>query len=144
MKYKVEILPKNEDFIEELIVFLSEKSFQFRRDFYIDNILNKKTSLNKFDYLRKISPISLENVWGSSFQSSYRSNNDIYAISHEINSIEIIDEKIFGNLNPSDYGDVIDFDKGKLRPVYFKKDHISNYQIATFDIDFNITCDDKK
>jgi hypothetical protein len=138
MEYKVEILTKKKDFVDDYIVFLSEKSVQFGRNFSIDNILNETVSLNKIHYLEKNSPIIVDNVFGSTFQSSYRNNDDIYAISHEVYSLEVINGKFYATIKPSNYVDIIDFDKGKLRPIYYKKDNKSEYQIATFDIDMNI------
>jgi len=141
MEVKVEILPKNDNFIQEFFEFLSEKSIEFRRDFSINNILNKEISLNKIKYLEKNSPIKLDDVYGSTFQSSFRGNDNIYAISHDVISIEIIQGKFFGNIKPSTYGETSKFDVAVLRPVYYKKDDKSEYQIATFDIDFNIMRD---
>ena len=138
MPYKVEIIPKNESFLDDFFLFLIEKSDIFRRDISIDNILNDTASLNDLKYLEKVSPIVLKDVFGSTFQSSYRNNDNIYAISHDVVSIEFKDGKIFGNINPSTYGEKIKFDGGCLRPVYYKKNGKSEYQIATFDIDLNI------
>jgi hypothetical protein len=138
MMCKVQIIPKNRDFLDDFFLFLFEKSEIFRRDISIDNILNDTTSLKNFEYLEKVSPILLKDVFGSTFQTSYRNNDDIYAISHDVVSIEFTDGKIFGNINPSTYGEIINFDGGCLRPVYYKKNDKSEYQIATFDIDFNI------
>lgn len=138
MSYKVEIIPKNESFLDDFFLFLIEKSDIFRRDISIDNILNDTASLKDLEYLEKVSPIVLKDVFGSTFQSSYRSNDNIYAISHDVVSIEFKDGKIFGNVNPSTHGEKIKFDGGCLRPVYYKKNDKSEYQIATFDMDFNI------
>jgi hypothetical protein len=136
--YKVEILPKNEDFINQFFLFLFEKSNIFRRDISIENLLDESVSIKNIEYLKKISPIILNDVYGSTFQSHYRDNDNIYAISHDVISIEIENGKFFGNVKPSRYGDIIGFERGLLRPVYYKKDDKSEYQIATFDIDFNI------
>ena len=87
----------------------------------------------------KSSPIDLEEVFGSTFQSHYRSGEQIYAISHNIISIEVSKGKYFANIEPSDYGEIIDFELGFLRPVYYKsKEEINDYLLATFDIDFHI------
>ena len=39
---------------------------------------------------------------------------------------------------PNEYGEVIDFEKGYLKPVYYK-DEKNEYCLVTFDIDFNIS-----
>jgi hypothetical protein len=138
--YKVEIFPKKETFFDDLLIFLSEKSSQFRRDFSIHNILNDSLSLDKKrEYFTINNKIKLEKVYGSTFQSYLRGNDNIYAISHTITFLEFDTDKIYGILEPSDYGDVIDFSKGILQPVYYRPDKNSNWKIATFDIDFNIS-----
>jgi len=134
--HKVEIFPKNDGFLGDLLTYLKNKSSQFNRDFSIDNILNEDDSLQIKEYLIKESPIVLNDVFGSTFQSQYRANEQIYSITHNIQSVEITEDKYFGNVIPSEYGEIIDFDQGYLRPVYYKSEN--QYQIATFDIDFYI------
>jgi hypothetical protein len=136
--HKVEIFPKNDGFLGDLLTYLKNKSSQFNRDFSIDNILNDNDSLQLKEYFIKKSPIYLNDVYGSTFQSSYRGNDQIYSISHIIKSIEVTEDKYFGNIDPWDHGEIIDFEQGFLKPVYFKKDDKIEYQIATFDIDFYI------
>ena len=52
MPYKVEIIPKNESFLDDFFLFLIEKSDIFRRDISIDNILNDEVSVTKnIDYI---------------------------------------------------------------------------------------------
>lgn len=136
---KVQIFPKNDSFLNELVAFLLKKSPQFKRNFFIDNILKEKGPSSLEKYLIKSSPIVVEEVWGSTFQSHYRSDEQIYAISHNIISIEVSKEKYFANIVPSDYAEVIDFELGFLRPIYYKpKKEINDYLLATFDIDFHI------
>jgi hypothetical protein len=136
---KVQIFPKNDSFLNELVAFLLKKSPQFKRNFFIDNILKEKAPLSLKKYLIKSSPIGVEEVWGSTFQSHYRSDEQIYAISHNIISIEVSEEKYFANIVPSDYAEVIDFELGFLRPIYYKpKEENNDYLLATFDIDFHI------
>ena len=67
MSYKVEIIPKNESFLDDFFLFLNEKSDIFRRDISIDNILNDTASLKDLEYLEKVSPIVLKDVFGSTF-----------------------------------------------------------------------------
>jgi hypothetical protein len=137
--YKVEILQKKDTFLDDLLIFLFEKSIEFRRDFSIDNILNEDAPPHqKFDFLLN-KKIHLDNVFGSTFQSYYRSNNDIYAISHTITDLLFENNCIYGMVKPSDYGEVIDFSKGFLLPVYYRPDKNSDSKIATFDIDFSIS-----
>jgi len=136
---KVQIFPKNDSFLNDLVAFLLKKSPQFKRNFFIDNILKKKGPSSLEKYLIKSSPIAVEEVWGSTFQSHYRSDEQIYLISHNIISIEVFKEKYFANIVPSDYAEVIDFELGFLRPIYYKpKEEINDYLLATFDIDFHI------
>lgn len=135
MAYKVEIIGKNKSLLDEIFEFLLKKSYEFKRNYKIDSTLGKK--INRIEYLKKNSPINVESVYGSTFQSKYRSNDQIYAISHSIESIEILDDKILANIKPNEYGDIIDFDKGYLKPVYYKNQK-NEYCLATFDVDFNI------
>jgi hypothetical protein len=135
MKYKIEIIEKNKKFLDEIFDFLLKKSFEFKRNYKIDTTLNKK--IDKSEYLKKSSPINVESVYGSTFQSKYRSDDQIYAISHSIHSIEISNDKILANITSNEYGEIIDFDKGHLKPVYYKDDK-NEYCLATFDVDFNI------
>jgi len=136
MMYKVEIIEKKKSLLDEIFDFLLEKSFEFRRNYKIDISLNKK--INKVEYLKKSSPINVESVYGSTYQSKYRSNDQIYSISHSIHTIEIIGDKIIATIIPNEYGEVIDFEKGYLKPVYYK-DEKNKYCLVTFDIDFNIS-----
>jgi hypothetical protein len=132
MYYKVEIFPKNEGFVDELIVFLLEKSPQFRRSLSIDNILNKESPLKNIEYLKKLSPIPLDEKYGSTFQSHYRNNAPSY-ISHTIHSIFIDNKKFYANIElwRLDYNELM-----ILRPVYQKEGN--EYKIGTFDIDYDI------
>ena len=136
--YKVEIFQKRDTFLNDLLIFLFEKSTQFRRDFSIYNILNEDVSLEeKKDYFSINKKIEVEKVYGSTFQSYYRSNDNIYEISHTIKYFEFDGDSIYGVLEPSKYE--IDFSEGILQPVYYKPDKDSDWKIATFDIDFNIS-----
>lgn len=135
--YKIKIVPKNEDFLEEIFFFINEKSIEFKRQFNIDNILNKESSPIEV-ILKEKSPIILDNVYGSTFQSSFRKNDDIYAISHYINSLIIESDEIYADVTPSGHGLGVDSEISILRPVYYKNEK-GKYVIATFDIDFNIT-----
>ena len=136
MMYKVEIIVKKKSLTDEIFDFLVEKSFEFKRSYKIDSTFNKK--INKLEYLKNSSPINVESVYGSTYQSKYRRNDQIYAISHSIHSIEIIGDRIFAHIKPNEYGEVIDFERGFLSPVYYK-DSNNQYRLATFDIDFNIS-----
>jgi len=138
--YKVKIFPKTKDFEKELVIFLLKNSSSLKRDFSIDNILNSESSPLNIDSLFKTNlPINITEIPGSTFQSHWRSNEVIYAISHTIKSISKEDEIFYGHIEPSPYGDIVDFEKGILRPIYYKKEKDDEYQLVTFDIDFNIT-----
>ena len=85
---KVEIIQDENIFEKDFFDFIIKKSPTFKRDFSIDNILiSDKPNPNYLDYLKVYNPIKLENVFGSTYQSSFRSNDNIYAISHTIDSI---------------------------------------------------------
>jgi len=135
--YKIKIVPKNEDFLEEIFFFINEKSIEFKRQFNIDNILNKESSPIEL-ILKEKSPIILDNVYGSTFQSHWRNNEDIYAISHYINSLIFESDEIYADVTPSRYGFGVDSELSILRPVYYKSEK-GKYVIATFDIDFDIS-----
>ena len=135
--YKIKIVPKNEDFLEEIFFFINEKSIEFKRQFNIDNILNKESSPIEL-ILKEKSPIILDNVYGSTFQSHWRNNEDIYAISHYINSLIFESDGIYADVTPSRYGVGVDSELSILRPVYYKSEK-GKYVIATFDIDFDIS-----
>ena len=134
----VKIFSKKEDFLDDLVNFFFRKSLNFKRNYHINNILNNSISLT--DEIKNLSPIKLDEVFGSTFQSTYRKNEQIYATTHTISEIDIRDDGFFAKIKPSDYGEIIDFQKGVLRPVYFRYEN-EPYKIATFDIDFNITQD---
>lgn len=140
MKAKVEIIEKNKEFLEDLVDFLHERSYQFKRQSRIDEIfLEKKSKKNILNYLIDQSPIELESVYGSTYQSRIRSNDQIYQISHQITSIEVTKDSFFANVDPTDSGEILEFEKGRLRPVFYKKKtEDSKLFLATFDIDFNI------
>lgn len=134
MYHKVEIFPKNEGFIDELIVFLLEKSPQFKRELSIDNILNQESPLKNIDYLKKISTILVENSCGSTFQSYHRNDGPSY-ISHTIHSISVEENRYYANIEMIwglEYNEFM-----ILRPVYQKE--TNGYKIGTFDIDYNIS-----
>lgn len=135
--YKVKISPQKSDFINDLLVFLNRKSSHFRRESAISQILEKNT---QHDILKKLSPIILEEVFGSTYQSSFRTNDKIYAISHDVLKICVENDNYFGIISPSPYGEIIDFEKGVLKPVWYQNDE-GKFLIATFDIDFNISSD---
>jgi hypothetical protein len=138
--YKVKIFPKTKDFDTELLNFLLENSPILNREFSIDNILNTSSSPLKLnDLFEESNPILINEVVGSTFQSNWRSNKEIYAISHTVKSIFKEKEQYYGFIEASPYGEIIDLDKAILRPIYYKKDKDEEYQIVTFDIDFNIT-----
>ena len=129
-------------------MFLSVKSPVFRRDFFIDNILKEQVSHNNFtEYLDKNSPISLEEVFGSTFQSSYRHNDQIYQIQFDILSIGKDELGFYGIIKMADYSPIRISNTKKslpnLRPVYYKySDDKNDYLIATFDMDLNIMPED--
>ena len=138
--YKVKIFPKTKDFDKELLIFLLKNSPTLNREFSIDNILNSNSPPLKLnDLFRNSKPISINEVFGSTFQSYWRNNEDVYAISHTVKLILKDQEQYYGFIEPSPYGEIIDFNKGILRPIYYKKEKDEEYQIVTFDIDFNIT-----
>ena len=135
--YKVRIIPKKGGFHDDIIEFLKRKSTYFKRETSLLEILENK---NDIINLQKISPIPLEEVHGCPYQSDYRDNKDIFAISHQIVSVGFDIDGFYAFLSETNYGELIDFDRVVLRPVYYKtKD--GEYSIATFDIDFNIMKD---
>ena len=133
--YKVKIFPNNEDFYSELIEYLLQKSSVFKREFYIDNILNQHVSSG--DIFKKLSPVETSEIYGSTFQSNYRDNEPSY-ISHTIHSIGIDGDKFFANIElwRIKYNELM-----ILRPVYYKSKETNKYKIGTFDIDYDITHD---
>jgi hypothetical protein len=132
-EYKVNIVPKNDCFHDDMITFLKRKSVFFKRESALAEIFeNKKDVLQ----LQKVSPIFLDGVHGCTYQSDFRDNKDIFAISHEIISIGFDTDGFYGIISETNYGDLIDFDRVVLRPVYYKNKE-GEYLIATFDIDFN-------
>ncbi len=133
---KVKIISEKQGFFEDLLVFLNQKSSFFKREFNITNILNEHVS--PLEFIKKNSPISVDGVFGSTYQSSFRKNEQIYEISHDVVSIGIDDSDFFAYVSSSKYGNKVNFHEGVLRPVYYKKDNKS-YLIATFDVDFNIS-----
>jgi hypothetical protein len=142
MSIRIKILNKHKNFFDNLFGFLSNNSYEFKRQLKLDNIfesVNKlKNSNDKIQYIKSQSPINIESVYGSTYQSKYRSNEQIYAISHSIHSIEIDNDEIFAIIKPNEYGEVIDFEKAHLKPVYHKKTVDEKYSLVTFDIDFDI------
>jgi hypothetical protein len=139
----VKILPKTKEFDKELLDFILEKSLHLKRDIYIQNILNtEENTISISEIFQSNTEIELDEVYGSTFQSYWRNNKEIYAISHMVKKISKIDETYYGVLEETPHGSLIDFEKGVLRPVYYRpKEDSHEYKIATFDIDFNITQD---
>ena len=131
--HKVKIFPKNEDFLNEMIDFFIENSKVFKREFSIDNILNEEHSLPNL--IEKLSPIPIDEKYGSTFQSHYRDNEPSY-ISHTIHSISIDDDIYYANIElwRLAYNDLM-----ILRPVYRKPKESSEYKIGTFDLDYDIS-----
>ena len=130
--HKVKIFPKNEDFLNEMIDFFIENSKVFKREFSIDNILNEEHSLPNL--IEKLSPIPIDEKYGSTFQSHYRNNQPSY-ISHTIHSISIDEDKYYANIElwRLAYNDLM-----ILRPVYHKPKGSGEYKIGTFDLDYDI------
>jgi len=130
--HKIKIFPKNEDFLNELIEYLFENSKVFKREFSIDNILNESHSLPNL--VKKLSPIPLDEKYGSTFQSHYRDDAPSY-ISHTIHSISIDEDKYYANIElwRLSYNDLM-----ILRPVYHKPKGSNEYKIGTFDLDYHI------
>jgi hypothetical protein len=133
--HKIKIFPKNEDFLNEIIDFFNENSKVFKREFSIDNILNEPHSLPHL--IEKLSPIPIDEKYGSTFQSHYRDNEPSY-ISHTIHSISIDEDKYYANIElwRLEYNDLM-----ILRPVYQKSKSSNEYKIGTFDLDYDITKD---
>jgi hypothetical protein len=133
MYHKVEIFPKNDCFIDELIVFLLEKSPQFRRELSIDNILDEESPLKNMNCLKKLSTTFVDNSYGSTFQSYHRNGEPSY-ISHTIHSISIEENRYYANIElwRIEYNELM-----ILRPVYQKE--TNGYKIGTFDIDYDIS-----
>jgi hypothetical protein len=131
--HKVKIFPKNEDFFSEIVEYLSENSKVFMREFSIDNILNESHSLPHL--IEKLSPIPIDEKYGSTFQSHHRNNEPSY-ISHTIHSISIEGDNYYANIElwRLTYNDLM-----ILRPVYHKPKGSSEYKIGTFDLDYDIT-----
>ena len=135
---KVKIFKKNDDFEEQLLNFLLKKSSTLKRELFIDNILNSEIPPNNLNELFSISnPIDLQDVYGSTFQSYWRTNEDIFHVSHNVVGILKENDELYGLIEPSEYGEIIDFDKGILKPIYYKPE--DKYVLITFDVDFNIT-----
>lgn len=134
-RIKVQIFENYEDLYSDLIEFFSRKSVFFKRESIINNLLNEYKSDKTI--FKSNQPIPVEEVYGSTYQSSYRKDEDIYAISHTIHSIGIDKDGLFAILEPSKYGTPLDFSKGLLRPVWYKNEK-DEFKLATFDIDFNI------
>jgi len=133
--YKVRIFPKNEDFSSELLEYLFENSSIFKREFSIDNILNEVTSPDNI--VKKLSPIPIDEKYGSTFQSYHRNGEPSY-ISHTIHSISIEENRYYANIElwRIEYNELM-----ILRPVYHKLKGSTKYKIGTFDIDYDITED---
>jgi hypothetical protein len=131
--YKVIIFPKNEDFLSELLEYLFENSPIFKREFSIDNILNDNVSPEEI--LKKLSPISIVEKHGSTFQSYYRNPEPFFA-SHTVHSISIEENKYYANI---ELGNIEYNELMILRPVYKKA--LTKYKIGTFDIDYDIIKD---
>ncbi len=131
--HKVKIFPKNEDFFSEIVEYLSENSKVFMREFSIDNILNESHSLPHL--IEKLSPIPIDEKYGSTFQSHHRNNEPSY-VSHTIHSISIEGDNYYANIElwRIEYNELM-----ILRPVYKKSKETNTYKIGTFDIDFDIT-----
>jgi len=132
MYHKVEIFPKNEDFLNELVEYLSINSKMFKRELSIDNILNESYSIEHL--IEKLSPISVEK-YGATFQSHFRENLSILDVSHLIHSISITQDKYYADielLNGSEYHELM-----ILRPVY-RTTTKSSPRLETFDIDYDI------
>lgn len=138
MEHKIRIFENNKDLFEEIRQFVLLKSPIYKRDILISDLLNQK-EVDRH-YLETQSPVPIEDSYGSTYQSSFRSNDSIYAISHYIVSIGLDDCGFYAFITPSLYGDVIDFNKGVLRPVWYKNEN-NEIKLATFDIDFNISPD---
>jgi len=136
---KIKISTQGDKFWEDLFDFLINKSYSFKRQIKLDQLLESNKNIKNIKkYLRSVSPIELESVYGSTYQSKFRSNEQIYAISHSIHLLEINNNGVIAHIKPNEYGEIIDFESGHLKPVYFKNID-DEYCIATFDIDFNIT-----
>lgn len=136
--YKVKIFPKNDDFLNEMIIFLFEKSPTMKRDFYIDNILNQETfQLDYKNFFIQNSSFELDKLYGSTFQGTYwRDNSQIYAISHTINSI-VFEEDIFHGI--VELSKNIKYEPNLiLRPIYYKPKESNKFKLGTFDIDYDI------
>jgi hypothetical protein len=133
--HKIKIFPKNEDFLNEIIDYFIENSKVFKREFSIDNILNESHHLPHL--IEKLSPVPIDEKYGSTFQSHYRNNEPSY-ISHTIHSISIDEDKYYANIElwKLAYNDLM-----ILRPVYHKPKGSSEYKIGTFDLDYDITKD---
>ena len=130
--YKVRIFPKNEDFLSELLEYLFENSSIFKREFSIDNILNESHSVPHL--IEKLSPIPIDEKYGSTFQSHHRNNEPSY-VSHTIHSISIEGDNYYANIElwRIEYNELM-----ILRPVYKKSKETNTYKIGTFDIDYDI------
>jgi len=131
--HKVKIFPKNEDFLNEMIDFLIENSKVFKREFSIDNILNEEHSLPNL--VERISPIPIDEKYGSTFQSHYRNSEPSY-ISLTIHSISIDEDNYYANI---ELWRLAHNDMMILRPVYHKPKGSNEYKIGTFDLDYDIS-----
>jgi len=133
--HKIKIFPKNEDFLNDIIYFLIEKSPTIRREFSINNILNEESS--QFNFLNENSSFELDNVYGSTFQGTYwRDSSQIYAITHTINSILFEGDIFYGIVELSKN---IKYETNLiLRPIYYKPKNSDKFKLGTFDIDYDI------
>ena len=139
---KVRIFQKNEDSLDEIVQFLSNP--ENSREFYLkmnrDKLINEILSISEPIYpsLESLSPITLDNKYGSTYQSKYREVLDASTISHHIKHIVIENNTLYGIidiLNTPIGGPIqsLDAEQMVLNPIY---NNVG--EIITFDIDFNI------
>lgn len=142
---KVRIFQKNEDSFGEIVQFLSnpDNSKEFLLKMNRDKIINEILSIDDSIYdwspsLKSLSPITLDNKYGSTYQSKYREVINLTTISHHIKYLTVENNILFGIINILDTPigtpiQSINPEDMILNPIY------SNVgEIITFDIDFNI------
>ncbi len=135
MTHRLEILYESDDFIKSFYNFLIEKSLGFKREVSINSIFNiSDTTL--YDFLIKISPITIDPLYGSTYCSMYRDITNINDISHNITSFEIDNNGIYGNVELVNKNDIYEsIDILSLKPIYTLVELPG--KILTFDIYYN-------
>jgi len=124
---KLEIVHSSPNIVVEILDFLKRNQDPtVRRDILIDSIVEGRDPV----------PIPLRSdIFGSTYQSSWRNVTDLKSVCHTILEIEMSDGNIYGMVRilPTPMGKplLVDGIPMILRPVYYDLN-----RILTFDIDF--------